>query len=149
MNYHPSETFAPRFFSHVGISAWRELANESRNVSLSTKGLIALLAANRVAKSADDRARYFATLRGLRKMYASSPDIFSPAAKAEANQIFENDRAALLDEFGLELPEPKNLDAPSRFAITRSELEEISSLLAKLGDEGLPVLEAARPYVAP
>jgi hypothetical protein len=149
MNYHPSASFVPRFFAHIGISQWQELGNQSRNVSLSTKGLIALLAANRVAESADDRARYFSALCKLRNMWASSTDIFSPGAKVDANSTFAIDRSAVENEFGVSLPTPTNLEEPSQFQLAKSELEEIASLVRPLGDEGTAIIEVARAFVTP
>jgi hypothetical protein len=148
LNYHPTENFVERFLRHVGFAGSEPILNEQRNVSLSTKGLIASLAANKVAGAIPDRDRYFAALRGrIRPFFAPSRFIFGRAAAEAADLSFRDDRQFLFEEFGIRLPATDLAAQQDMFFIDERELDEIAAAVADLGPEGEAIVAFARRYL--
>jgi hypothetical protein len=147
LNYHPREDFLYRFLSHIGLDRPESIRNERRNVSLSVKGLVATLAANLVAASAQDRARYFAELKRIRPFFAASGPIFGRQATMEAEVHFRADRERLSREFGVEMPAPDLEHAEGRFSIDQAQWREIAAVVAGLGEEGAAIAQAAGRFI--
>ncbi|OYV34417.1 MAG: hypothetical protein B7Z80_21270 [Rhodospirillales bacterium 20-64-7] len=148
MNYHPAQDFLPRFFERIGFAGATEIKNERHNVSLSIKGLIATLAANRVARSVADRQRLFtALMRDEVAFFAPSLFIFDAAAVAAARPVFERDRQYLEQNFGLALPEIE-AEPPCAFFLTPQMFEDIVAVTHDLGAEGEAIVDDARRYLS-
>jgi hypothetical protein len=148
LNYHPAASFAERFLRHIGFQPGEELVSEQRNMSMSVKGLIAVLAANTVAADAAERARCFAALRRMRKLFAPSELIFDATSMHDVLPGIEADRAFLEAEFGLKLP-PLPLPSPTgpSFKLDEAQLAEIAAASAILGDLGDAIVTSARRFV--
>jgi hypothetical protein len=148
MNYHPAANFAERFLRHIGFQPGEEPVPELRNMSMSVKGLIAVLAANTVAADAEERAWCFASLRRMRKLFAPSELIFDAASIRDVLPSIEADRAFLEDEFGLELPPvPSPSPTGTSFEIDEAQLADIAAASAVLGDLGDAIVTFARRFV--
>jgi len=149
INYHPSDTFVHRFLGHVGVRHPEAQGNKRRNVSLSRVLLIATLAANRVARSAEDRGRYFAELRRLRPMFAPSCSIFSRAAARGADPHFRADREYLSAHYGVDLPAPDFDAMRNEFFLRPNEWREIASAVQALDEDGRSIARIAERFVRP
>lgn len=147
LNYHPAGEFVDRFLRHVGFTKGEPVQNEHRNVSLSTKGLIATLAANNVARTIADRDRYFAALRRMRPFFAPSRFIFGSAAAEEADLVFHEDRRFLCEDLGVRLPTLESGDRQDMFFIDARELDDIRNAVRDLGSEGEAIIAFAGGYV--
>jgi hypothetical protein len=145
LNYHPRVEFVPRFLRHVGIADPGLLGAPQRNVSLSRKALVATLAANRVARTRDDRERMSEALRSLRKMYAPTPAIFGRHAMLALKPVMTADRQALASRFGVELPQAEPTTARP-LVISSQELAEIRSAAVGLGSLGEELVDSAREW---
>lgn len=148
LNYHPSETFLPRFLAQVGIAGGGG-DNEPRNVSLSVPALIAALAVNVTADTADQRRRYFDAVRRMTRFFAPSRFIFGRHAAEAAEIVFREDRRFLSDRFGITLSAPELALQDNMFCIDESELEEIAAVTRDLGSAGDAIVAFARRYVKP
>lgn len=146
VNYHPADTFVQRFLAAIGCRP-ADLQPQRRNVSLSTKALIATLAANRVARGAAERAPIFAALRRLRRFRSPSRPLFSPAARRQVEDLFAGDRLYLAERFGVELPSPDPA-AVDEFRLSRDDLDDIARVTHELGELGAAVVEHATRYLA-
>ena len=148
LNYHPAANFAGRFLRHVGFQPGEEPVSELRNMSMSVKGLIAVLAANTVAADAAERARCFAALRRMRKLFAPSGLIFDAASMSDVLPGVEADRAFLEGEFGLELPPvPSPSSTGTSFELDEEQLAEIAAASGVLEDLGDAIVSSARRFV--
>jgi hypothetical protein len=126
MNYHPESGFVARFLSHVGFPPSAIPASEARNVSLSVKGLIATLAANRIARSAEHRDELFEALRKIRRLFAPSRFIFDSAAALAVEPLFQRDRESVAKLSGLALPILDLAAQHDMFHVTKAERDEIA-----------------------
>jgi len=149
LNYHPAHDFVTRFLMHVGFAEGQIAPPRKRNVSLSTKALIATLAANRAAASPEARDRIVAALRKMRGSYAPSQFIFGAESVAAAEAEFAPDRAFLRDGFGIEFPTRSASCGDGAFCIGEEEYADIAAALSDLGAEGDKVRDCARAYVRP
>ncbi len=147
LNYHPSESFVPRFLQHIGFPPDETTGNEPRNISLSVKGMIATLAANSVAATRDDRARYFAALRRMSNFFAQSQFIFSAESVAECEPAFREDRDFLRQEYGIDLPAPDAQGPRDMFFLTPMDLADIASATKHLGADGTAITRAAANHL--
>ena len=149
LNYHPAHDFVVRFLTHVGFMEEQIAAPRMRNVSLSTKALLATLVANRVAANADARTRIVSALRKMPGGYAPSQFIFRPDAVAAAETVFAPDRVFLRREFGIEFPSNNAAHRSCAFQISAEEFADVGTSLSALGDEGTELHEAMRAYLCP
>jgi hypothetical protein len=148
LNYHPVGNFTERFLRHIGFQPGEEPASELRNMSMSVKGLIAVLAANTVAADAAERARCFAALRRMRKLFAPSELIFDAASMRDVLPGIEADRTFLEGEFGLELPPvPSPNPTGTSFELDDAQLADIAVAAAALGDLGDAIVSVAQRFV--
>ena len=148
LNYHPAANFVERFLHRLGFQPGEEPVPELRNMSMSVKGLIAILAANTVAVDATERARCFASLRRMRKFFAPSELIFDATSMDEVLPGIEADRAFLTSEFGLELPPvPSPIRTGTSFELDESQLTDITAASAVLGELGDAIVMFARRFV--
>jgi hypothetical protein len=148
LNYHPAVNFTGRFLRHVGFQPGEEPVSERRNMSMSVKGLIAVLSANTVAADAAERARCFAALRRMRKLFVPCDLIFDAASMRDVFPSIEADRAFLEGEFGLELPPVPSPSSPvPSFALDEAQLADIAAASAILGDLGDAIVTVARRFV--
>lgn len=148
LNYHPSHGLVERFFKHVGFAEHQIPKPERRNVSLSTKALIAKLAANRTLESKFDKRK--GSLKYLKKMSAfkgSSRFIFSREAAATAELEFSSDREFLRSEFGVELPVLNLEEQENMFFLDAVEFSDIVQVTRKMGSDGEKIAEVARGFV--
>jgi len=146
LNYHPASTLVERFLRHVGFPDNRIPAAEMRNISLSSKGLIATLAANNVAAGSEDRQRYFMELRKMRGFFGPSGFIFGAEAALEASRRLQPDRQFLMNDLGIELPVP-DLESPEGgLHLNDAELGDIRAITGVLGGEGEAIVEFASRF---
>jgi hypothetical protein len=148
LNYHPAADFVSRFLGKVGFADEQIPRIQVRNVSLSTKGLIATLAANRVAQSPGDRPRLFDVLRHISGFHGPSQFIFGQAAARSADVPFAQDRTFLEEQFAISLQPPDLVQVRSGFRISEAEFDEISGAVAHLGAPGAALCTHVRPYVS-
>ncbi len=146
-SYHPANTFVARALGHLGFAPQHIVDAPARNVSLGTKALVAMLAVNRVARTAEERNRLVSTLRRFLRSRAPAQFIFLPEAAAAAEQKFSLDRQFLREQFAVELPVPQVISGPRAFTIDAREFTEISKAASRFGDRGNSFREAIRPYV--
>ena len=146
LNYHPAESCVARALLHLGIPRSQIPDVPPRNVSLSIKVLIAVLAANRLALGESARKECFLALGKVSACYAPSRFIFGAGAAAEAERIFAEDRHFVRERFGIELPVP-DLVRSDAFIIERNEFDEISESMRDFGVSGPAVLDGLRPYL--
>lgn len=149
LNYHPSNNLVERFLRHIGFPDDKIPPAELRNVSLSSKALIAVLAANNVAKSPDDRERYFSALRKMRRFFGPSGFIFGREAALEASQRLQADRELLESEYDIVLPAPDLAAQDGGLYLKEGELAEISDVTGELGSEGKAIVEFASRFQRP
>jgi hypothetical protein len=149
LNYHPAHDFVARFLTHVGFAEEQIPPPVMRNVSLSTKSLVATLAANRIAASAEARDRIVGALRTMPGSYAPSQFIFGADAVSLAEMEFAPDRAFLRQEFGIEFPADNAAHRTGAFRIGEEEFANIAEALSGLGTEGAEALQAIRAYQRP
>ena len=146
LNYHPSESWVERFLTHVGFPRHLIPRAQTKNISLSSAGLIAKLASNRVERNAEKKRQLRGKLKKTPEFGAPSQFIFGSGVSEEAERLFAEDRASLSQEFGIELPVPR-LDSPNMFFIQTEDLARIKELVRSLGIDGDAVVENARQYV--
>lgn len=147
LNYHPAESCVARVLAHLGFRPKRIPETPPRNVSLSSKGLIATLAANRLGGTPETRESFVSSLRRLPRFFAPSRFIFGPQASAEAEMIFAADREVLKKHFAVELPAPDFAAAAGAFAIEEQDFADICTATQELGDYGVAIRDAVREYV--
>ena len=116
---------------------------------LSVIGLIAMLAANNLAKTEEDRSRYFAALKRVRPLHATSRCIFGPETMARAEILFGEDRAYLAREHGVRLPSPEPGGLENQFFVNEDQISQIARVAGDLGEEGKAIVEFARRYLKP
>jgi hypothetical protein len=146
LNYHPAEHCVARVLRHLGFRRKRIPETPARNVSLSSKGLIATLAANRLG-APQERERFVSALCRMPRFFAPSRFIFGPEAAAKAERTFAADREFLKKQFAVELP-PPDLNAAARaFAIGEQDFADICAATQGLGDYGKAIRETVREYV--
>jgi hypothetical protein len=148
LNYHPAEDFGRRFLGHVGFAEGGMPAVPARNVSLSTKALITLLAANRAAGTHEAREMLFAALRRMPGCFAPSRAIFGREAVMAAEKEFASDREFLRARFAIELPAPQ-AEHDCDFRIEETEFDELASAMSELGAFGSQVREHMKAYLRP
>jgi hypothetical protein len=100
MGYEPSQDFVARFLGHIGFTAAETPKNEKRNVSLSVHGLIATLAANRVARSVEHRKRLFEAIRRQPRFFAPTRFIFDLKTARAIEPLFRDDCERLAADWG-------------------------------------------------
>ncbi len=145
--YHPAETFVPRFLARLGFASHQAGHPGRRNVSLSVKGLVATLAANRVAPSREERDRMFEALRCMPGFFGPSRFIFTRDTASSVETHFAADRLALRDAFALALEAPDIGRSVCVFQISGTEFEEIAAVTAGLGETGRALRDEARPFL--
>lgn len=144
LNYHPAESLVERFLRHIGFPQEQIPQPQLRNISLSSKGLVATLAANNVAATTEDRDRYFTTLRRMKGFFAPSKSIFSAEASREVAQRLAADREFLATRMGVSLPEPNAGGEDGGLRVDEGEYAEICQVTHALGEEG----EAINAYAS-
>lgn len=147
LNYHPAGDFVQRFLGHIGFAQEGVPAAPVRNVSLSTKALIATLGANRACGDIETRARIGEAIQGLPGSFAPSEFIFGREAVSRAEEQFDPDVGFLRRRFGIEIRNQNPPKAARRFAISTDEFAEISSVLSNFGSVGEAVRKSVLPYV--
>lgn len=145
LNYHPVESFVTRFLEHVGFPLDAAKKIESRNPSLSVKGMIAGLSINRVAADDQERAACFQAVETISGFYAPASGIFDGASVSVLRGIFLKDAEYLDREFGVQLP-ARNDASQDSFFINRDEFDEIQSATRSLGVLGKAVADEARRF---
>jgi hypothetical protein len=148
LSYHPAADFVARFLSRIGFPEDRIPEPPQRNVSLSTKGLIATLAANRIARSKEDRSRIFAALRDMPDFHGPSRFIFAPQAALAAEPVFSEDRTFLMRRFGMEIGSSEIARSESAFRISAPEFDQICEASASLGSLGAELRTRVRAYLS-
>lgn len=149
LNYHPPDKLVERFLRHIGFPDDQIPPSELRNVSLSSKALIAVLAANNVATSAEDRERYFTVLRKMRRFFGPSGFIFGREAALEASRCLQADRDLLESEYSIVLPARDLTAQDGGLYLNEGELAEISAVTGELGSEGKAIAEFASHFQRP
>lgn len=147
INYHPAENCVARVLTHLGFAAHQIPPVPVRNMSLSRKALVAMLAVNRIAVSPEQRNQLVTLLRGLSGFFAPSTFIFGPEAAAESERKFALDRKFLRRQFGIRLPAPGFPVSGNIFVIDEREFEEIETVARELGAAGAALRDSLRPYV--
>jgi hypothetical protein len=146
MSYHPSEAFLPAFLDYIGFAWNDEFLQYRRNLSLSIKALVAMLAIKQVFRGMEERNLCRALVRNMPGCFGDSQFVFDPAATQAVVPLFERDRALLAAEHGLHLPPKKEAWDQDRFGLTERELAEIEAVFEGLGLAGRMIIERARRY---
>jgi hypothetical protein len=146
IDYHPAESFTRRFFSHMGFPESAVPATHTRNVSLSTKALVATLAANRVCRNDQERAAVIAALNTMPRRFAPSEFIFGQGAVTAVEDVFRRDCTFLAKRFGVYCAQREERQE-CRFSIGPDEFAEIETALRSC--PAPTVVEAIRKYVRP
>jgi hypothetical protein len=149
LSFHPSEGFVVRFLTHVGFPADRLPQSDLRNISLSKKMLIAMLALNREIESAEAAGIYGDALRKMKGRFSAFPVIFEREAIAAVAHRFAADREYLSREFNIELPPAALAAEPHALRISEHEFADIAGALKGIGPKSKRILERIRPYVTP
>lgn len=147
LNYHPSQSFVPRFLAHVGFEVRQVPHTKPTNVSLSTKAMIAKLAANRMLPEEADRITFSKALRRKSGYRAASRFIFGQGAAAEVENRFCADRLCLEREFGVRIPDPQAETRENVFFLDATELHDIAGAAEHLGTRGQVVVDAASQFL--
>jgi hypothetical protein len=143
VDYHPSATFVPRFLHSAGYRSNETVKDERRNVSLSVRGMIAVLAANRICESQEDRAVLFGALRKMRGFFAPSKFIFDRDTAAAVAPIFDEDRMRLQKMFGL-LPTGFYREAAvDCFHLDQQDVAQIKEATVPCGEKGAKLVALA------
>jgi hypothetical protein len=147
MSYHPAESFVARFLADLGFPSGASA--EWRNISICLKGLVAMLAANNVAPTPDERARCFAAMRRMRRFFGPVGPIFSQHAMTVVDPIIRRDRDYISAAYAIELPQPNFLscDEPV-FRISADQYAEIEAAAEHLGPTGDKLLVFTKQFVA-
>lgn len=132
IGYEPESDFVARFLAHLGFPPDRIPPGEARNVSLSVKGLIATLAANRVAASRAQRIRLFDALRRQRRFFAPSRFLFDAQSAQAAAPLFREDRERLALDWRFSAPAVDLARTRDEFRLTEAEAAEIAAACAPL-----------------
>lgn len=125
--YDPGADFVARFLAHIGFPAEQIPPREARNVSLSVKGLIATLAANRIATSRAHRDLLFEAIRRQRGFYAPSRFLFDAESVRAVEPIFAADRQTLETRWGFATPALDPAKARDEFWLTDAEAADIDA----------------------
>jgi|SRR5579871_674634 len=147
LNYHPSRTSTMRLLAHIGFSPDQIPDSEWKNVSLSTKALIAKLAANRTMEPEDARQKFSVLLKKMPGYRAPAQFIFSPRAAARAETCFAADREFLRREFGIDLPELDPANRKSMFFLEPDDMADIAAIGEEFGAAAEPVVRVASDYL--
>lgn len=145
LNYHPAETWTARFSAYLGIPDGQVPAAPDKNVSLSIKALIAKLSANRVLRTDKERATFARMLKKMPGYHGSSRQMFGREAMIRAETHFSADRAFLLENFGIRLPEAE-IGNPCKFVLDVQALAEIATITRPLGQVGEEIVRAASEF---
>jgi hypothetical protein len=146
LNYSPSSTWTDRFFGHLGFPADKIPKSDMKNVSISTKVLIAKIAANQVMDSKEERRNFLDAFIQLPDVRRPSGFIFGREAAERADVVFAEDRKFLADEYGLQIV-PPDITEENSFFLYPSEFDDIVKIANDFGDEGTEIVRYARQYV--
>jgi hypothetical protein len=146
LNYHPAEELVGRFLGHIGFDRGQIRAVPVRNVSLSTKALIATLAINRIAPSAEERIRFGHALRTMPDYLAPAGFIFGAESARKAEEVFRVDRDFLREHFNIEFSLPSAELFSNAFKISDEDYEDIVCAVDVLGADGALIRQAIDPY---
>ncbi|HEY3638808.1 MAG TPA: hypothetical protein VGK90_11725 [Rhizomicrobium sp.] len=149
LNYHPSDEWVKRFFTHIGFAEQDIPSNKAVLIAYSPRMLIALLAAKRVVKSPK---KVSALIKQFDKQMPRSREpsrfIFSPEAARQAEERhYAADRKFLKDEFNIDLTPPDLSTQTCEFFISDEELGQIAAAASKFGSQGKALVDFARQYV--
>jgi hypothetical protein len=147
LNYHPAQGLAARFLEHIGFPSGEIAESPLRNVSMSTRALIATLVLNRSSMSRQRRNQIVSTLRGMPRRFAPSRLIFGSQAVAAAEEHFGPDRTFLRDVWRIEFPPSQIQPSANLFALTSDEFAELSVALTGLGPDSDAMLQDLGAYV--
>jgi hypothetical protein len=149
INYHPAETLVCRFLSHVGFP--RDVASTARrlNVSLGRMELVALLAANRVSLSAEQRRKIGLVLQKLPRRPLPPNLVFCADAAMRADTRFTEDRNFVRDKFGIALPVPRWTATAEGLYIEDRDVAQMVSVVEPFGEDGRRILAATEMFRAP
>jgi hypothetical protein len=147
ISYHPAADLVPRMLAELGFGGEAREPAANRNVSLAPKALIATLAANRVARSEEERDHIFDLLRHMPGFYGTSQFIFSNTAAALAQPGFDEDRRFLEKRFDCALPAPQLPETATAFAIGNAEYDDIAQATAGLGELRCGLLDQVRLHL--
>ncbi len=147
VNYHPAEDFAVRCLTLFGFAPEHIPPVPRRNASLGRLALIATLAANRAARSREERARFDAVANRIADRFGGAEAFFPGSAAAEVRGIFMADRKFLRQQFDVTLPKPGRPGQSNPFAISEHEFGDLAAVMQELGDYGALILEHLRALV--
>jgi hypothetical protein len=148
LNYHPSESWVPRFLGHIGFRE-DEIPEslEKQRTGLSAKALIATIATNKVSDSVDERRGFLEAFSAMPGSRGAAGFIFGSEAADRAELIFGPDRNYLREEFGIELGPPDRQSTDTPLSLSRTELDDIIRIAQGLGPKGIQIIELATPYL--
>lgn len=147
MNYHPSEDWVERFFTHIGFPKERIPKIENKLVSLSPKALIVNLAINQFVRQGDAKREYLKPFKKMSDSQSPSRFIFGAQAAESAERHFAVDRQLLLEEFDIRLVPPDIGSRENALSINEKEFEEIGAVAKNLGADGVKIVEFSRQYL--
>jgi hypothetical protein len=146
LNYHPAAGLVERFLCHIGFVPHQVPAAQMHNVSLSHKGLVAMLATNNLAMAAQQRQRVFDALRKMPGFFAASSFIFGVETVREMLPRFQADRQFLETQFGIRLPARELTNQAAGPRLGDADVYDIRAALAALGSEADAIVEFAAAY---
>ncbi|HEX3665856.1 MAG TPA: hypothetical protein VHU23_11550 [Rhizomicrobium sp.] len=147
LDYHPAADFVVRCLTLFGFGENAIPTVPRRNVSLGRLALVATLAANRAAKSHEERAQFDAILRHIVHRFEPAGFLFSKNAVLQVREMLMADRKVLRQEFGVKLPKPVRKEQSNPFVISEVEFAELAAAMHGLDDFGARVCAELRPMV--
>jgi hypothetical protein len=147
LNYHPPGNCAARVLEHIGFAPHQIWDVPILNPSLSQKALIAVLAANRVAPTRQDRKAIVSALLKMPGFYGPSQPVFSREAVAKAEPYIALDRVFLETQYGETFRAPDSVRAENPFVVNRQEFADIANATSKLANLGVAVREEVGRYL--
>jgi hypothetical protein len=147
LDYHPARDLVSRFLLRLGFSAAQVPQQELRNVSLSRKALVAMLAINRHGVTGTARESLYAALKSMRDCYVVSEFIFSADAAKAAETMFSQDRLFLREQFGIALPAPDLARERKGLYVSEAEFADIALALDGTGETARAVVQACAGFV--
>lgn len=147
IQFEPNDDFVSRFLMAVGVSDAGSFAEVRRNVSMSTKGLVALVILNALELDSSERATIFDRLRATPRFFLPQRQIFGLDTLRELEPIFSEDRCLLQERYGLELAEPKLDQIAGKLCITEAEQAEIAHALSSSPDVWTAMADRLQQFV--
>lgn len=148
LDYHPSDSWAARFLTHIGFDGGKLPEEVSKKqVGPGIKALIATLATNRVVRSKLKRRKYLKAFGKMVESRKTPSFIFDQEAARKAERLFSEDRSFLLAEYGISIAPPDVQNMADMLYIDEAEFADLGEVAGHFGETGNRIMEAARQFV--